>query len=355
MILRRKTNMSSWKEMDHSWANIEKTYSKNEIAKQQLFTAIWLFLNKIDFASAITLAGASGEILHKLLEFSGKQSFFEYGRTLFQKLFGHCAHPRSKYINHFRNQTGINPLKHKNKNDPDELVIDLEDAAEKAVCAAVLDYIKLYGEKEPAIKSFLSYLWVMKDGQKMMDDYEPLIKQLKKEGGQKSKEVREVLPKQVGKNTSAKVYKVLDLAEVQLQTAIILFLRGQDLISSITLAGAADVLLCQLVKDQGKENFTDHILKSENNPEKTIQEIGKEINDMFCINALKHMDSIDDNSVTMNLRENASGAIMKALPNYVELRDLDRGFVKDFLLWNRENLDPEKYNVNCDPNWTPKV
>lgn len=167
------------KDMSHSWANIEKTYSKSEIAKQQLCTAIWLFLNKVDFASAITLAGASGEILHKLLEFSGKQSFFEYGRTLFQKLFRHDAHSKSKYINHFRNQTGIHPLRHKKKNDPDELVIDLEDAAEKAVWAAVLDYIKLYGEKDPAIKSFLNYLW-LKDGQKIMKDYEALPKEFKK-------------------------------------------------------------------------------------------------------------------------------------------------------------------------------
>jgi hypothetical protein len=152
-----------------------------------------------------------------------------------------------------------------------------------------------------------------------------------------------------------KTYKILDLAENQLRTAIMLFLTGQDLVSAITLAGAADVLLCQLVKDQGKENFTDHILKHENNPEKTIQEIGKEVNDMFCINALKHMDSIDDNGVTMNLRENAVGAILKALPNYVELRSSDQDFVECFLFWIRTNLDPEKYNVNCDPNWTPKV
>lgn len=157
------------------------------------------------------------------------------------------------------------------------------------------------------------------------------------------------------KMPSPKKYKILDLAENQLRTAIMLFLTGQDLVSAITLAGASDVLLCQLIKDQGKENFTDHILKHENNPKKTIQEIGKEVNDMFCINALKHMDSIDDNDVTMNLHENAVGAILKALPNYIELKGADQDFVKGFIFWIRSNLDHEKYNVNCDPNRTSKV
>ncbi len=343
-----------WKKINHSWADIEKTYSKSEIAKQQLHTAIWLFLNRIDLPSAVTLAGAAGELLHKILEFSGQQSFFEYGRTLFQKLFGHDAHSKSKYINHFRTITGIYSLRHKGENCPDELEMDWEDASEKAITAAVLDHIKLYGDNEPAIRNFLNYLWVVKDGQKMMKDYEPLIKQLEKKNGQKAKP-HEVLPNQIDKNTSTKAYKIIDLAEFQLQTAIILFLKGQDLISSITLAGAADVILCQLIKDKEEENFTDYVLKSENDPKKTIPEIGKEINDMFCINALKHMDNVVDDSVTMNLRENAIGAILKTLPNFKELRGLDKDFIIAFRLWIKANLDPEKYNVNCDPNWISKV
>jgi hypothetical protein len=149
---------------------------------------------------------------------------------------------------------------------------------------------------------------------------------------------------------SLKTHNILDLAEDQLRTAIMLFLTGQDLISSITLAGAADVILCQLVKNRGKENFTDYVLKSQNDPNKTIPEIGKEINDMFCINALKHMDSIEDNSVTMNLRENAIGAILKALPNFKELRGLDKDFIIAFRIWIEANLDPKKYNINWIPS-----
>lgn len=150
-----------------------------------------------------------------------------------------------------------------------------------------------------------------------------------------------------------KQHKLIDLAEDQLRSSICLFFKG-DLVSSITLAGAADVLLCRIVENHGKENFTAHVLKSEDNPDKTIPQMGREINDMFHINALKHMDSEEDNTVTMNLREAATGAILKALPNYKILRGVDVDFVQSFLMWVRINLDPEVYNVDCDPNWQDK-
>ncbi len=171
--------IKSWKEISHTWADVEKTYQKSDLAKQQLHTAIMLFLNRIDFASAITLAGASGEILHKLLEFNGKRPFLEHARILCDQIIGHIP-KKQKYIKHFRDITGIYPLRHKDKNCPDILEIDLEAAAERAISAAVLDYIKLYGEEEPTIKSFLNWLWVTKDGQKMMDTYEALPEKVKK-------------------------------------------------------------------------------------------------------------------------------------------------------------------------------
>lgn len=148
-------------------------------------------------------------------------------------------------------------------------------------------------------------------------------------------------------------HKIIDLAENQLKSSILLFFKG-DLISSITLAGAADVLLCRLVANQGEENFTAHVLKSENNPDKTISQKGREINDMFHINALKHMDSEADKTVTMNLREAAIGAIIKTLPNYNMLRGKDKDFIKSFLMWIRINLDPKIYNVNCEPDFESK-
>ncbi|MBL4836521.1 MAG: hypothetical protein JKY34_03000 [Kordiimonadaceae bacterium] len=148
-------------------------------------------------------------------------------------------------------------------------------------------------------------------------------------------------------------HEVIDLAENQLRSAIGLFVSEQDLFSAITLAGAADTLLCRLVSNQGEENFTQHVLESENDPNKTIAEMGREINDMFFINALKHMDANDDGIVVMDVKEAAIGAILKALPNYITLRGNNVDFVQAFLAWVKLNLDPAIYNIDCDPKWEP--
>jgi hypothetical protein len=45
--------------------------------------------------------------------------------------------------------------------------------------------------------------------------------------------------------------------------AVVLLAGGGDKFSAITLAGAADVILSQLVLNEGKENFTDQMLAKE--------------------------------------------------------------------------------------------
>ena len=155
-----------------------------------------------------------------------------------------------------------------------------------------------------------------------------------------------------------KNYKKLELASNQLETAIGLFVSGGDKFSVITLAGAADVIFCQLVLNQGEENFTDYQLKNDNNVKNkniTRQQYGREINDTLSINALKHMDHDDDGMVTMNLEECALGAILKALVNLVKLEGRDIGYVQAFFAWSRLNLDPKKYNIYGDPNWEPSI
>ena len=74
--------IKDWSEIDNKEFDKEQTFEKSELAKEQLRTAIWLFLNGIDFTSAITLAGASGNILHALVEQQSKQPALEYCRLL---------------------------------------------------------------------------------------------------------------------------------------------------------------------------------------------------------------------------------------------------------------------------------
>lgn len=154
---------------------------------------------------------------------------------------------------------------------------------------------------------------------------------------------------------TVKTYTRLQLAADQLEAAIGLFLARRDLFSVITLAGAADVILSRLVLNTGQENFTDEIIRMEvenGGPERTRGVAGKAVNDMLLINALKHFDKGETGIVEVDDLEGcALAAILKALVNYVTLAGKGEGFVQAFLLWVSENLDPKKYNVNCDPNW----
>jgi hypothetical protein len=86
--------------------------------------------------------------------------------------------------------------------------------------------------------------------------------------------------------------------------------------------------------------------------ERTRVEAGKAVNDMLLINALKHFDEYDSGTVEVDdLEECAFAAILKAMANYVTLAGRDEDWVRAFFLWVRENIDPKKYNVNCDSNW----
>jgi hypothetical protein len=145
----------------------------------------------------------------------------------------------------------------------------------------------------------------------------------------------------------------LDLAASQLETAIGLFVSGRDKFSVITLAGAADGILSQLVVNKNGKNFADDLLEDEEDKTLTRATLTTHINDMIFINALKHMDEDDDGDVVMDIDSCALTAILKALANFVELRGKDVHFVKAFLAWVKLNLDPNVYNVDCDPNWTP--
>lgn len=133
-----------------------------------------------------------------------------------------------------------------------------------------------------------------------------------------------------------------DIASSQLETAIGLFVSGRDRFSVITLAGAADAILSQLVLNAGKEPFVDHVRTIEEALSGVAPPRGKmttHINNELDINALKHMDPEDDDFVEMDAQKSAIGAILKAVVNHKRLVEKEPDFIMAFLQWTWENMD----------------
>lgn len=153
---------------------------------------------------------------------------------------------------------------------------------------------------------------------------------------------------------TVETYTRLKLAESQLESAVGLFITGQDRFSVITLAGAADVILARLVLNEGKQTFTDHLIEKQQGTEgnkETRETYGKQINDTLFINQLKHFDDHEDGYIEIEPEECALGAILKAFANYQQIKDHQPALFAAFRQWMSGNLDPKKYNIHSDPNW----
>ncbi len=337
--------------------NIEKKYHRSELAKQQLRTAVLLFINENDLSSVITLSSAASNILSQFVRRSGKEAFIDYACRVHDAFIGGTP-KRESYKNYIDNALGVNVHKHMSPDCPKTCTLDLRKCAIDSITVAIADYVNLYGQKDDFVISFLSWRWVREDGTKIIEAYKDMPDKLKRTDKNKpSKADLEKIKNKTGieqPETEMKVHQRFKLAANQLETAIMLFITNTDKLSAITLAGAADVIFCELVNRDGKENFTDLALKKEGG-ERSRAEVGKEINDVLGINALKHFDKDDDEHVEIDIDECAVGAILKALANYNMLEGKDDKLIIAFRFWCKTNLDPNRYKLSDDPEfWLEK-
>ena len=129
-------------------------------------------------------------------------------------------------------------------------------------------------------------------------------------------------------------YRRLDLAARQLETAVWLFLEGQDPFSAITLAGAASGILMQLVLNAGKQPFADYgrlIAKEHTGVEPRRSKYVRDVNLRFGIDLLKHHSANDLPNIELDEHRAAENAITRALCDYIELCGQEMPFVKAFL------------------------
>jgi len=111
----------------------------------------------------------------------------------------------------------------------------------------------------------------------------------------------------------------IDVARRQLNTAIELFLSNGDLLSVITLSGAAEEIFGKIANSIGKDNAIDFLAKSHNSL--GLQVTRKYIHDHACLvrNALKHADREGDESIELDEQQEAISILSRALTNYSKI------------------------------------
>jgi hypothetical protein len=133
-----------------------------------------------------------------------------------------------------------------------------------------------------------------------------------------------------------------EIAKLQLQTAVGIFLRGMDRSSVITLAGTASGLLDSLAKRAGKEPFADyarrvHCALVGHTPKR--QSYSHHIDKRLGVIAHKHLGKDDPETIELDLEKMAVDALCRAITDYIALYGQDEPFVKAFLGWAWQNMD----------------
>jgi len=158
----------------------KQTFLRLDLARQQIKTAVTLFLGK-DYLSAITLAGAASGILTQLVLNAGKEPFVDYSRTFQSSRYGQATPGRENYNRFINDKFGVYVLRHHAANDPDTIELNVGFQAEHALSRAVVDYVELRGQDEVFVQMFLKWLWVNRDGPKEMAEFEAEDKRFKKQ------------------------------------------------------------------------------------------------------------------------------------------------------------------------------
>ncbi len=125
------------------------------LATEQLDTALKLFMQKCPrYASALTLAGASEEILARMLERQGKLTSLKHWYVN-KRLNWPQNWPELKWAEHVKEENfARNAVKHLVIGSSQHIVLDLEDAAAMMIYRACTNYEWLGLERSWRIRRF---------------------------------------------------------------------------------------------------------------------------------------------------------------------------------------------------------
>ena len=131
------------------------THSKLEAAKRQLDRAIKLFFDEADYYSAITLAGASEEILGKMLEARGETHALTSISSTITEILSANDVPTLTNRELIRQLNDVRDwLKH--YRDGKDLDFDAKEAALQLIDRAVSNYFQLTGGESNEMVRFKS-------------------------------------------------------------------------------------------------------------------------------------------------------------------------------------------------------
>jgi len=132
-----------------------RAYYVEDLAHQQLETALRLFNEGQDFASVVTLAGAADEIFGKLLILAGHDNALEELKKAVAKIHLHLyGEPIDPQEIADRANRAKNRLKHWDKGQPEIIQLDLAQEAKDMLFRATDNYWALREKLTPAMEQF---------------------------------------------------------------------------------------------------------------------------------------------------------------------------------------------------------
>ena len=126
----------------------------------------------------------------------------------------------------------------------------------------------------------------------------------------------------------------LDIATIQLDRAIVLFLDATDFVSAITLAGAAEEILGKLAENIGKKNALNELIDASKAMEEQMygESEGKRSEYVSLANyyrdRLKHINDGED--LHFSVDHEAASLISRALDNYYLLDEEPTKVMREF-------------------------
>ena len=138
-----------------------RAYYVEELALQQLETALRLYFEGTDFASVVTLAGAADEIFGKFLEASGRASSLAEMKNavvaIREKLFGEVDADAAKDAADQANRAR-NSLKHWEAGYPEIVKYDLLEEARDMLNRAIDNYWNFKENLTPSMEKFQRHM-----------------------------------------------------------------------------------------------------------------------------------------------------------------------------------------------------